>query len=260
MIGVFDSGVGGLTVLKSLANALNTEEFLYVGDTARLPYGNKSPETIQKYTQEIMSFLKEQNASAIIIACNSASSQFKLSNFEGIPVYNVIDPGAALAIKKSKNKKIGVIGTKATVESKSYDNKLISLSQEVQVYSQACPLFVSLAEEAWVDDPLTNLVCYRYLQPLLHQEIDTLILGCTHYPLLSSAIQKVIGTQVQLVDSGQALSEILTHDIQSEKIPSDQKKQAQISVGFTDPSKHSLKWAQEIMEPIPINEFLHIKL
>lgn len=209
-IGVFDSGLGGLTVLKSLIEAYPGENFIYLGDTARLPYGSKSPETIRHYAEQIMSFLVQiAKLKAIVVACNSASTQVPESSWQGIPVFNVIDPGVALALKSTQTGRIGVLATRATVASDEYAKRLRHLSPGIHVVSGPAPLLVPLAEEGWVDDPITNLVVYRYVQPLLREQIDTLILGCTHYPILENSLRKAAGSGVQLIHSGPAIAEAL---------------------------------------------------
>ncbi len=268
-IGVFDSGVGGLTVLKELALTFPSENFIYLGDTARLPYGTKSPDTIRKYSEQIMDFLISKKVDAIVIACNTASSQVPEKEWQGVPVFNVIDPGAELAVQTTENGRIGILGTRATIASGSYAKKIKSLAPETLVFSQACPLFVPLAEEGWTDDPITNLIAFRYLQPLLHiqseAQIDTLILGCTHYPLLKTAIQKACGSSVQLVDSGEAMCEklsdafsknILKKNVQKDnQKDSPEKKQADIQLLTTDLSAHTQLLAEQILSPVPIDHF-----
>lgn len=272
-IGVFDSGLGGLTVLKSLATQFPQENFLYLGDTARLPYGTKSPATIRKYSEQIMDFLAAHSVKAIVVACNSASSTLKESEWKGIPVYDVITPGAGLAVASSSTGRIGVLGTRATVASQVYDKKIKLLAPEAVVVSQACPLFVPLVEEGWTDDPVTNLIVYRYLQPLLVENIDTLVLGCTHYPLLSAVIKKIVGSGVTLLDSGSAVAEILKQDFASGKIlaaggvggePSSRgaagsvggasQLMRKVEVIMTDYSLHSEKLAESYLSPIPLTD------
>jgi len=254
MIGVFDSGVGGLTVLRDLALHFPFESFIYLGDTARLPYGTKSPETIRAYSEQVMNYLAAKNVKAIVIACNSASSQVPEDGWHNIPVYNVITPGAQAAIKETKNLKIGVLGTRATIESHTYFKALKKIDNDVQVFSESCPLLVPLAEEALIDDPITNLIVYRYVQPLVAQGIDTLILGCTHYPLLKKAIQKACGVGVTLVDSGVSVSEKMTMDFVARKITPDK------SIESTDLSEHSIQWAQTIMNPVSITSIAKVDL
>lgn len=266
MIGVFDSGIGGLTVLKALATHFPEEHFLYLGDTARLPYGTKSPETIRKYSEQVMNFLVTKKVKALVIACNTASSQVPETEWKNIPVYTVIEPGGEKALRETVNGKIGVLGTRATIQSQMYPEFITALAKEVtrevQVFSQACPLFVPLAEEGLIDDPITNLISFRYLQPLLSQGIDTLILGCTHYPLLKTSIARVCGNTVNLVDSGTALCERLEKDFQDGILARDSKseKARRIEVMSTDLSKHMQTWAQEIMSPLSIDNFHQIDL
>lgn len=244
-IGVFDSGVGGLTVLKELRSQFPQENFLYLGDTARVPYGNKSPDTIRRYSEEIMNFLASQKVKAIVIACNSASSQVPESEWKSIPVFSVIQPGAQTAFKASASKKIGVIGTRTTIQSQVYKKALESLGP-CEVYEQACPLFVPLVEEGWTEDPVTNLIVYRYLSGLVQNGIDALVLGCTHYPLLKKSIQKVLGMEVQLVESGQAVAEAMKR-----RLPEnfwENSVSGALALKATDAPQHLLLHAQEILD------------
>lgn len=254
-IGVFDSGVGGLTVLKELAAHFPKEEFLYLGDTARLPYGTKSPETIRQYSEQILNFLVERKVDALIIACNTASSQVAEKAWKSLPVFNVIEPGAELAVTSSASRRIGVLGTRALVASGAYTRAMQKISSEVQVFSQSCPLFVPLAEEGWVDDPITNLIAYRYVNPLLQSEIDTLILGCTHYPLLKTAIQRACGNQVQLIDSGKALALQLEKAFAGGLLNPSSLAQGSIRILATDLSPHTEQLAQQILAPLQIASF-----
>lgn len=260
MIGVFDSGIGGLTVLRELLQLIPQESFLYLGDTARLPYGTKSPETIRKYSEQIMDYLAAQKVSAIVIACNSASSQVSETEWKGIPVFTVISPGAEAAILASQSKKIGILGTRATIHSRAYANALKSFSSEVEVFSQACPLFVPLAEEGWVEDPITNLITYRYLQPLIQSGIDTLILGCTHYPLLWPAIQKVAGHSIQLIDPGKAVAQKLKLKIDQGSLKIPPSDSASITLLSTDMASSLKTWATQIIAPHQVHRFDHVDL
>jgi glutamate racemase len=203
-IGVFDSGVGGLTVVKQLLKKFPGESIVYFGDTARIPYGTKSEEIVRRYALEDSIFLLDKNVKVVVVACNTASAiaLSMLKEILPVPVIGVIEPGAKAAIKYTKNQKIGVIGTAATIRSNSYNKEILALQPEAQIIPQACPLFVPLVEEGWIDDETTYLVAERYLQGLRLNKIDTLILGCTHYPLLKNAIQKTVGKKVKLVDSG----------------------------------------------------------
>lgn len=207
-IGVFDSGVGGLTVARAIRQALPAESLLYLGDTARVPYGEKSATTVIQYALESAQFLVRQGVKALVVACNT-STAVALSTVAArmpVPVLGVIVPGACQALQQSRTKRIGVIATTGTVASDAYARALTLLDPTTIVCSHACPLFVPLAEEGWFDEPATTLVAERYLAPLRTARIDTLILGCTHYPLLSTCIQRVMGDDVVLVDSGSAVA------------------------------------------------------
>jgi len=254
-IGVFDSGVGGLTVLRELASHFPTENFIYLGDTARLPYGTKSPETIRSYSVQVLNFLTERKVDAVVIACNTASSQVNEREWNSIPIFNVIEPGAERAVAASANQKIGVLGTRATISSEAYAKEIQKLSASAQVFSQSCPLFVPLAEEGWVDDPITNLIAYRYIHPLLHHQIDTLILGCTHYPLLKLAIQKACGSAVTLVDSAQAIAEKLETAFKEGKLKTSGKDKGELHILATDLSDHTQALAKQILAPLEIHQF-----
>lgn len=210
-IGVFDSGIGGLSVVKRISAYLPCENIIYFGDTARVPYGTKSNETVIEYSKQDAKFLIKKNVKLIIVACNTASSVAidVLRKTYKIPVIGMIEPGAAMAVQVTKNKKIGVIGTNTTVNNKAYSKELLRIDPELQVFEKACPLFVPLAEEGWVDHKATHLIAKEYLTELKDLGIDTLILGCTHYPLLSDIIQKVMGHKVKLIDSGQAATKVV---------------------------------------------------
>ncbi len=201
-IGVFDSGVGGLTVAREIMRNLPSEKIVYFGDTARVPYGSKSKDTIIRYSRQIVRFLQEQQVKAIVIACNTASA-FALDAVKenlDIPVIGVIEPGAVVAAAETKNKRVGVIGTIGTVGSGIHEDFLCRIDPEITVIGKACPLFVPLVEEGWLHDPVTFEVARRYLRELKEREIDTLILGCTHYPLIRSTIGEVMGEGVRLVN------------------------------------------------------------
>lgn len=201
-IGVFDSGLGGLTVAREIMRNLPDERVVYFGDTARVPYGSKSKETVEKYSAQIVRFLKTQEIKAIVIACNTATAYAMdvVRQEAGIPVIGVIDPGARVAADVSVNGRIGVIATSATVSSGAYERALKAARPDAEVISKACPLFVPLVEEGWIHDDITRKVIVRYLDELMILGIDTLILGCTHYPLLRSEIQKIVGEDITLVN------------------------------------------------------------
>lgn len=260
-IGVFDSGIGGLTVLKELAFQFPQESFLYLGDTARLPYGSKSPQTIRKYSEQNIRFLIDQGVKGVVIACNTASTQVLETEISGVPIYNVIDPGAKRALELSTTKRIGILGTRATIGSKAYTKKIQLYEPKADVFDQACPLFVPLAEEGWDGDPVTNLIVYRYLQPLLQHNIDTLILGCTHYPILKNSISRVTGRTVELVDSGEAIANWLHLDFSNERILKNfSNLQRTIQIMTTDFSSHFNQLALRILKPICADSFKVIDL
>lgn len=205
-IGVFDSGIGGLTVVRELRKVLPSEDIVYLGDTARVPYGTKSPGTVVRFAQEDTRFLVQQNVKAVVVACNTCSA-WALPVLEkkfNLPVFGVILPGVRAALDKSRAHRIGIIGTSATIRSKAYANAILARSDSAQVFARACPLLVPLVEEGWTRHPVTATVLREYLQPLLARRIDTLILGCTHYPLLKPLIRKVTGPRVALVDSAES--------------------------------------------------------
>ena len=196
-IGVFDSGVGGLTVVREIIRQIPNEKIIYFGDTARVPYGNKSRETVIRFSQQIMRFLNTFDVKTIVVACNTASA-YALDTLErdsNIPVIGVVKPGARLAAQVTKNGRIGVIATEATIGRRIY-----SLNQEVTIYGKACPLFVPLVEEGLLEDPVTDEIARRYLTELIDIDIDTLILGCTHYPLIRSTLGRIMGPGVTLVN------------------------------------------------------------
>ncbi|MFZ0391207.1 MAG: glutamate racemase [Calditrichia bacterium] len=203
-IGVFDSGVGGLTVVKQLISRCPHEQIVYFGDTARIPYGTKSEETVRRFSLEDSFFLLDQSVKMIVAACNTASAVAVdlLTETLPVPVIGVIQPGAEAAVRYSQNHKTGVIGTAGTIRSGSYQKALQQLMPALRVIPRPCPLFVPLVEEGWIEDDATYLIARRYLQPLLENKVDTLIMGCTHYPLLQPVLQKIMGPQVKLVDSG----------------------------------------------------------
>lgn len=201
-IGVFDSGVGGLTVAREIMRQMPDEQIVYFGDTARVPYGSKSKSTIIRYTRQIINFLKTKKVKAIVVACNTASA-YALEEVKAeldIPIIGVVKPGAEVAASITKNGKIGVIGTVATIESKLYSKYIKEYNEDALVFGTPCPLFVPLVEEGWVNDAVTFEVANRYLAPLQDTGIDTLILGCTHYPLLKNLIGEVMGEEVMLVN------------------------------------------------------------
>lgn len=206
-IGIFDSGIGGLTVLRALHKLLPDESLIYLGDTGRTPYGNKSPDVVQRYSVENTEFLVEKNVKLLVVACNTASAvalDTLQERFDALPVVGVIEPGAAAAAAATRNRKVGVIGTEATIRSGEYTRALRRRRSDLEIYTRACPLFVPLAEEGWVDNPVAQQAADAYLGSLTRSGIDTLILGCTHYPLLRGVIRSAMGRGVRLIDSGVA--------------------------------------------------------
>jgi len=219
-IGIFDSGVGGLTVLQQIARLLPRELLVYLGDTARYPYGPKSSEVVTQYSCENSDFLMERGLKMLVVACNTSSAiaLHTLRERYAFPVIGVIDPGARAAIRRSKNGRIGVIGTRATITSGAYTQALRVLDSSVEIYTRACPLFVPLVEEGWVDNEVARATIALYLGSLKHSGIDTLILGCTHYPLLKDAIRAFLGPEVCLVDSAEETAKVVRSTLASSRL------------------------------------------
>lgn len=228
-IGVFDSGVGGLTVVTALRRRLPRESILYLGDTARLPYGSKSPETVTRYTRRNIEFLTARGVKAVVVACNTASAlALPLLDPEVpdiLPIWGVIEPGARKAAEQSRGR-VGIIATEATVRSDAYARELRRLRPDLEILSRACPLFVPLVEEGWHDDPVTEEVARRYLAPLLDAGVDTLVLGCTHYPLLKPVLQRVAGPDVALVDSAEAVADVVAEGLAERGLEAGEKPPA----------------------------------
>lgn len=224
-IGVFDSGVGGLTVVREIMRQTPSERIVYFGDTARVPYGSKSKNTVLRYSRQIIRFLRTQNVKAIVVACNTASALAlpEIRKELDIPILGVVKPGAKVAAEVTKKKKVGIIGTEATVNSAIYTHTIQSVQPDIQVIGKACPLLVPLVEEGWLKDPVTEQVAARYLGTFQQLDIDTLILGCTHYPLLRSLVGKLMGPEVQLVnpayETASALKQLLEEEHMSNPIP-----------------------------------------
>jgi len=202
-IGVFDSGIGGLTVAHEIMKQLPEESVIYFGDTARVPYGPKSPDTVRRYSREISSFLLKQDVKAIVVACNTATAHAlpMLRDELPIPVIGVVEPGARAAARRGKGSHIGIIGTSGTVRSGAYERAIRAIDPEARVTARACPLFVPLVEEGWLDHPVTRQVAEEYLAPFIRDRVGALVLGCTHYPLLKPLLYQVLGRGVRLIDS-----------------------------------------------------------
>lgn len=208
MIGIFDSGIGGLTTVRALMDTMPGYDIIYYGDTARTPYGTKSRQTVIGYALENTEFLLQKGAKIIVVACNTASSHAvdEIKKRFDVPIFEVVTPAVHAAVKATRTGKIGVIGTRATVSSSIYEKKIMEIQPDAKVYSEPCPLLVSLVEEGWIKRPETTMIVKKYLQPLKIRQVDTLILGCTHYPLLKETISKKIGSHTAIIDSGSAVS------------------------------------------------------
>jgi glutamate racemase len=210
-IGVFDSGIGGLTVVRQLCRVLPREDLIYLGDTARVPYGTKSPSTVVRFACEDTKFLVHEKVKAVVVACNTASA-WALGALErefSVPIFGVIIPGARAALDQTRNGRIGVIGTSATIRSQAYTKAILARKDDTEIFARACPLLVPLVEEGWTSHSVTLSVLHEYLEPLLRHDIDTLVLGCTHYPLLKKAIRSVVGARVSLIDSAESCAEFV---------------------------------------------------
>jgi glutamate racemase len=249
-IGVFDSGIGGLTVVKALRDLLPNEYICYLGDTARVPYGPKSPETVQRYAVELAGMLMRKNAKALVVACNTVSSVALplLANKFPVPVIGVIEPGARAALQATRNGHIGVIGTRATIRSGAYEKELRATDNNVRVSSRACPLLVPLIEEGLLDDAVTDQMIMRYLKPLLTDGIDTIVLGCTHYPLLAGAIERAVNHQIVLVDSAQNCARAVEEMLDRQSLRAAPSSNAQLHVALTDAADNFLNVARDALQ------------
>ncbi|HET9418752.1 MAG TPA: glutamate racemase [Chthoniobacterales bacterium] len=262
-IGVFDSGIGGLTVAKALLEVLPNERILYLGDTARVPYGGKSAETVQRYSLELADILLRENAKAIVVACNTVSSVAlpQLRKRFDVPVVGVLEPGARAAVAATRNRHIGVIGTRATIRSGAYETALRGLDADLQITSRACPLLVPLIEEGMLDDPVTDQVIARYLEPMLRDGIDTLVLGCTHYPLLAAAIARSLGENIRLVDSAVNCARSVSELLDRESLHAAIGNSGSLEVSLTDSPDNFLRVAREALQldigEVEVREVLH---
>ena len=248
-IGVFDSGIGGLTVVRALRELLPNESIFYLGDTARVPYGGKSAATVERYSLEIAALLLEEDCKTIVVACNTASALAlpKLEATSPVTVTGVIRPGAAAAATTTRNGHIGVIGTRATIKSGAYERAIHALDDKVQVSARACPLFVPLIEEGWLEGEITDRVVRQYLEPLVQDGIDTLVLGCTHYPLLRAAIGRFLGDSVTLVDSAQNCAIAVSALLDAENLRAAPGTDGTLEVALTDPPDSFLEVAREAL-------------
>lgn len=266
-IGVFDSGVGGLTVAREIMRQIPDERIVYFGDTARVPYGSKSPNTIIRYSRQIIRFLRTKNVKAIVVACNTASA-FALETIKpelDIPIIGVVKPGAKVAARTTENGKIGVIGTEGTIRSEIYTKTIHRENKDAQVMGRACPLFVPLVEEGWIKDPVTVAVAERYLQPFKESDIDTLILGCTHYPLLRSTVREIMGEGVNLVNPAYETAVELRRLLSEQGIANDgkaQDREEKYQFYVSDAAEKFMQFANSILpydieqtQLIPIEEY-----
>jgi glutamate racemase len=217
-VGIFDSGIGGLTVARAIYDRLPNESTIYFGDTARVPYGPKSPETVRRYSLEILRWLLDQGVKAVVIACNTSTAHAleSLQAASPVPVIGVIEPGARAAVAAGRSGPIGVIGTAGTIASNAYARAIHRVRPDARVEQRACPLFVPLVEEGWFEHPAAELIAAEYLAPLKQAGIDVLVLGCTHYPLLRPLLQRAMGPGVRLIDSGEATAEALAATLRAE--------------------------------------------
>ena len=249
-IGVFDSGIGGLTVVAALRALLPNESIFYLGDTARVPYGGKSAATVQRYSLEIAGILLGEKAKSIVVACNTASALAlpRLEETLPVTVTGVILPGARAAISKTRSGHIGVIGTRATIGSGAYERALRSLNKDIQVTARPCPLLVPLIEEGWLNSPITDEIILQYLAPLMDDGVDTIVLGCTHYPLLRNAIARLVGDKIELVDSAQNCALAVRDLLQRENLCAPGTEVGRLQVALTDPPDAFLRVAREALQ------------
>jgi glutamate racemase len=252
-IGIFDSGIGGLTVVKQLIRFLPNEKLVYFGDTARVPYGTKSEKLIRQYALEDAAFLLRFGIKMLVVGCNSASAtaldllQDKLT----IPVTGVIEPGVSAAVKISQKKRIGVIGTTATVTSKAYDKKIYNSDGSIEVFGQPCPLLVPLVEEGWIEDEITKLTIHKYLDPMLEKDVDVIILGCTHFPVIKHQIQEVVGAKITLIDSGEETAKKVHETLENLDILNKNNKKGTLDVYVSDiPGKFSEIGTRFLGQPV----------
>ncbi|MBN2570659.1 MAG: glutamate racemase [Ignavibacteriales bacterium] len=249
-IGVFDSGIGGLTVVKKLASCLPNESIVYFGDTARVPYGSKSNFTVIEYSMEDARFLINKDVKLIVVACNTASSiaLSALQNNFDIPIIGMIEAGSRRALEKTRSGKIGIIGTSATINSKAYSKEILKIDNKIKVFEKACPLFVPLTEEGWLDHKATYLIAEEYLKELRELNIDTLVLGCTHYPVLIRVVKEIIGNDVELIDSGSAASYVVEKYLQEKNLKNDTKNEGTYEYYVSDISPNFKEIAERFLD------------
>lgn len=249
-LGVFDSGIGGLTVVNAIRELLPQESIVYLGDAARLPYGNKSPETVLRCAREVCDFLLHKNVKAIVVACNTASAHAlpQLQKEIPVPVFGVIRPGVEAALRATRSNRIGIIGTVGTIKSMAYQNALMAARKELFLIAQATPLFVPLVEENWLDHAATRLIIEDYLKDIKQANVDTLALACTHYPLLKPLLRDVLGEGVTLVDSSTACAHNLKEHLQVLDQFNDSTAAATTDIFLTDLPLHYAGMAQRFLK------------
>jgi glutamate racemase len=248
-IGVFDSGIGGLTVVAALQELLPSENIFYIGDTARVPYGGKSRRTVERYSVEIGGLLLAEQAKIIVVACNTASALAvpRMNEVFKVPVQGVVAPGAEAAVAATKTRRIGVMATRATIASAAYDHAIKQLDPAVEVFSAACPLLVPLIEEGLFEDPVTDQILARYLAPLLEKNVDTIVLGCTHYPLLRETIARAAGPGITLVDSANNCALAVKNLLVGEGMSAPPERLGRLDVALTDSTEGFLRVAQKAL-------------
>ncbi len=249
-IGVFDSGVGGLTVVSALTRRLPAESILYLGDTARLPYGDKSPATVRRYTRRNVDFLRARGVKAVVVACNTASALALDDLDAGLAIWGVVEPGAAAAVAATRGR-VGVIATESTIRSDAYGRAIRRLAPSIEITSRACPLFVPLVEEGWFDDAISRQIAERYLAPLLDAAIDTLVLGCTHYPLLKPVLGQVAGGDVGLVDSAETVALDVARQLDALGLAAAPGTEPSHHFCVTDSGEHFARVARDLLAHSP---------
>jgi len=249
-IGVFDSGIGGLTVLKELFKILPGENAIYLGDTARVPYGIRSSETVMRYAFENTRFLISKGIKLLVIACNTVSSISleAIKKSVPIPVIGVIEPGADAAVKSTRNKKIGIIGTEATIRSGAYKKAIKAIDGKIEAVGLPCPLFVPLVEEGWTDGDVAMMTAEKYLGEMRHENIDTLVMGCTHYPLLKGVISRVMGRDVRLIDSAVETAKRVKDILKNNGMGKKSKEKPSRKFYVTDSPERFIKVGERFLE------------
>jgi glutamate racemase len=249
-IGVFDSGIGGLTVLKEIIKAIPDEGTIYLGDTARVPYGIRSPETVTRYSLENARFLFSKDVKLLVVACNTASS-IGLGNIKNsipVPVVGVIEPGAKAAVRETKNKRVGIIGTEATIRSNSYTKSIKTIDGDIKLSCLPCPLFVPIVEEGWIEGEVATMIAERYLGGIKNKGIDTLVLGCTHYPLLKGVISKIMGKDVTLIDSAVEVAREIKEILEAADLRREHKENPSRKFYVTDSPERFTKVGERFLE------------